>query len=269
MQIGMSSLACPKWTVEQVAEAARDYGYAGVELRILDGETVTSASIEANLRRLKAVFGPGQVALAGLGSSVRFTAADAAERTRQEAELSKLIEQARELGAPIVRVFGGRIAEGDPLDTAIGRVSESLSRCAPLAAHAGVTLALETHDDFSRSANVARALAGVESPAVGALWDTHHPYRMGESLAEVWLNLASRLVHVHLKDARKRSDGDWDLVLLGDGEVPNREILRALAMRSFAGWVVVEWEKAWHPGIADPEIALPQHLAKMREWLTE
>jgi fatty-acyl-CoA synthase len=31
----------------------------------------------------------------------------------------------------------------------------------------------------------------------------------------------------------------------------------------YRGYVSVEWEKKWHPELADPEVALPQHL----EWL--
>jgi len=33
--------------------------------------------------------------------------------------------------------------------------------------------------------------------------------------------------------------------------------------------VSVEWEKRWHPEIAAPETALPQHLALLRRWLKE
>ena len=269
MKIGMSSLACPAWTVEQVADAAQSYGYDGVELRLLDGETITPALVRTNLARLQQVFGPGKPALAGLGSSVRFTAASASERAAQEHDLLELIELAQELDAPLVRVFGGKIPDGESVETAVANVAASFQRCAGAAERAGVLLGLETHDDFCRSAAVAQVLAQVESRAVGAIWDTHHPYRMGDSVATVWTNLADRLIHVHVKDARRRADGGWDLVLLGEGEVPNREVVRALAMRGYDGWVSAEWEKKWHPEIEEPEIALPQHRAKLREWLAD
>jgi hypothetical protein len=29
----------------------------------------------------------------------------------------------------------------------------------------------------------------------------------------------------------------------------------------------VEWEKRWHPEIEEPEVALPQHLDLLTEWL--
>ena len=41
MKIGWSTLGNPDWTIEQIAQAAKEYGYDGVELRILDGEVIT------------------------------------------------------------------------------------------------------------------------------------------------------------------------------------------------------------------------------------
>ncbi|HVC35260.1 MAG TPA: sugar phosphate isomerase/epimerase family protein [Chloroflexota bacterium] len=269
MKFGMSTLACPSWTLEQVAAAAREYGYDGVELRLLDGEVITPALVRANRDRLRRLFGEGKPDLVALGSSVRVSVARPEERAAQERDLPELIELARELGVPMVRVFGGRFPDGDDEATAVRRAAASLQQYASTAQRAGITLALETHDDFSRSTVVAAALSQVPSSAVGALWDTHHPYRMGENVAEVWANLASRLVHVHIKDARRRADGGWDLVLLGDGEVPCREITRALALRGYHGYVVAEWEKKWHPEILEPDVALPQHLAKLKEWTAD
>lgn len=269
MKFGMSTLGCPEWTLEQVSQAASDYGYQGVELRILDGEVITPALLRANRGRLAKLFGGANPELIGLGSSVRLSTSDPNERAEQERTLLEYVEIAQQLGVPMVRIFGGKISESDDDRAAVQHVAESLNRCAPIAERAGITIALETHDDFSRSAMVAAALDKVKSSAIGALWDTHHPYRMGESLVDVWSNLANRLVHVHLKDARRRSAGDWDLVLLGEGEVPCREILRALVLRGYRGYVSAEWEKKWHPEIASPEIALPQHLTKMKEWIAD
>ncbi len=269
MKFGLSTLGCPDWTLERVAEAAADYGYEGIELRILDGEVITPALVRANQERLLSVFAGSGPRIVGLGTSVRMSMADPKERAEQERTLGEFIDLARELGVPMVRIFGGRISDGDDEAGAVDHVVESLSRCAPAAERAGITIALETHDDFSRSAVVAAALARVKSSSVGALWDTHHPYRMGENLAEVWANLANRLVHVHLKDAQRRPDGGWNLVLLGKGEVPCREILRALVLRGYRGYVVAEWEKKWHPEIPAPEVAFPQHIAKMKEWVAD
>jgi sugar phosphate isomerase/epimerase len=90
---------------------------------------------------------------------------------------------------------------------------------------------------------------------------------MGETPAEVYANLGSRLLLAQVKDARPAPDGEWRLVLLGAGEVPVSEMLRLLTAGGYPHWISVEWEKRWHPEIEDPEVALPQHLDLLTAWL--
>jgi sugar phosphate isomerase/epimerase len=141
----------------------------------------------------------------------------------------------------------------------------------PLAQRLGVAIGVETHDSFSASSVVAELLAIVPSGVVGAVWDSHHPYRMGQRPAEVWRDLGRRTLLAQVKDARPdaaRTDG-WQLVLLGQGQVPVREMLELLGREGYEGWISVEWEKRWHPEIEEPDVALPQYLSVLRTWLTE
>lgn len=269
MKFGVSTLGCPGWSLEEVADRVRGYGYEGIELRLLDGEVITPALLRSNLDRITRLFGGGNPEVLSLGTSVRVATAAPDERAAHLRDLDEFIQLAHALGVPRIRVFGGRGVEGEPFDTTADRAADFLNRAAESAAGTGVTIALETHDDFSRSDAVAAALSRVASPAVGALWDVHHPYRMGENVAQAWTNLSNRLVEVHVKDARRRPDGTWQLVLLGQGEVPVREIVRALALRGYNGYVVDEWEKKWHPEIAEPEVAFPHELAMLREWTAD
>jgi fatty-acyl-CoA synthase len=129
-----------------------------------------------------------------------------------------------------------------------------------------VTIALETHDSFSRATLVGELLGHVASPSLAALWDLHHPYRVGESPQDVLRALGTRIHLVHVKDARRRGDG-WELVPLGDGDVPVRECLDALRATGYAGWLTVEWEKRWHPELDEPEVALPREVETLRRWV--
>jgi sugar phosphate isomerase/epimerase len=130
----------------------------------------------------------------------------------------------------------------------------------------GVAIGVETRDDFSASSVVAELLAMADPDWVGAVWDSHHPHRMGEPPADVYANLGRRILLAQVKDARRRPDGDWELVLLGEGEVPVREMLGLLTAGGYRNWISVEWEKRWHPEIAEPEVALPQYLAMLAKW---
>ena len=133
----------------------------------------------------------------------------------------------------------------------------------------GVTIVLETHDAFCRGAEVARVLTQVDSPSVAAVWDIHHPYRMGESIEETWRLIGSRVKHVHIKDGIKRADGSWQLVLLGKGELPCQATIKLLYAKGYRGYLSAEWEKKWHPEIEEPEVAMPQHAQIMRQWVAQ
>ncbi len=270
MKYAFSTLACPAWSIEQVVEEATRLGYDGVELRLLDGDVIDPVADRAKVERAVDLCRARGIEVCALDTSCRFNYVDPAERERQVAELQTWIALAQRLQTPLLRVFGGpdqtdRGSESNG-DEANDWVAQSLRQAAPDAERAGVTVVLETHDAFSSARRVATVLSRVDSENVAALWDSHHPYRVGETARDVVDALDGRIAHVHVKDARRldAEGAHWELVLLGEGEVPVREQLAALQRRGYAGWVSVEWEKKWHPEIAGPEVALPQHIAWLK-----
>jgi sugar phosphate isomerase/epimerase len=179
-------------------------------------------------------------------------------------------------------VFGGTLADREPPHQEqphreqlrreqLRAAARVLEAAAPLARRLGVAIGVETHDDFSASSVVAELLAltdpGPDPAWVGAVWDSHHPHRMGERPAEVYANLSPRILLAQVKDARRTPGGGWQLVLLGAGEVPVADMLGLLMAGGYPHWISVEWEKHWHPEIEAPEIALPQHLELLTSWL--
>ena len=269
MKLAFSTLGCPDWSLDQVTGAARDLGYDGVELRLLDGEVIPPDLAADERRRVKRQFASAGVEIACLDTSARFTAPEPAARRKQEDDVRRYLELANEWETPLVRVFGGNLAPGQTEAEGVDLLSESLARVAPDAERAGVTVCLETHDAFSAGRLVGEVMGRVPSPGVAALWDTHHPYRMNETVEETWGYVGSRLVHTHVKDARRKPDGGWQLCLLGEGEVPVSAALATWAANGYSGYVCVEWEKKWHPEIEAPEVAFPQHLETLRRYLSE
>jgi sugar phosphate isomerase/epimerase len=264
-----STLGCPDWSLERAAEEAVKHGYVGLEVRVLNGQIIPadlSTEEQRQIRKLMADYG---LKIVGIGASTRFSSPDAATRQAQQDQLRQYLQLANALEVPMVRTFGGDVAEGSTLDDAIDWVASSLEDVMEDAEVQGVTVLLETHDAFCRGAEVARVLAQVDHPRLKAVWDVHHPYRMGESVAETWRLIGDRVAHVHIKDARRRVDGSWQLVLLGEGEVPNREVVELLSREGYRGYLSVEWEKKWHPEIEEPEVALPQHAKLLRQWMGE
>ena len=262
-----STLGSPGWSLERAAEQAVADGYAGLEVRILDGQIIPPDLPVERRAAIRSLMKQHGLVIAGIGASTRFSSPDADDRAKHLADLRGYLALASDLEVPIVRTFGGGPSEGQTMDDVIDLVAASLAEAAPDAERHGVTICLETHDAFCRGQEVAGVLNQVDSPWVKAVWDVHHPFRMGESTEDTWNYIGSRLAHVHMKDALRREDGSWELKLMGEGEVPCREILHMLAAKGYDGYICAEWEKAWHPEVEEPEIAIPQHARVLREWM--
>jgi len=258
-RIAFSTLAFPDATLAAAVSLGRRWGYAGIELRLIDGELIDPsmpASRRAQVRRTLA-----GLPVVAVDSSIRVTGDDPGPGLR------RFLELASDWEAPLVRVFGGALGPSPLRQQRLRAAARILEDAVPLAARLGVAICVETHDDFSASAAIAELLALVPSEQVGAVWDSHHPHRMGETPAEVFANLSPRILLAQVKDARRTADGEWQLVLLGAGEVPVAEMLGLLRAAAYPHWISVEWEKRWHPGIEEPEVALPQHLDLLTRWL--
>ncbi|GMA65005.1 sugar phosphate isomerase/epimerase [Alicyclobacillus fastidiosus] len=271
MKIAYSNLACPEWSIEEVFANAEKFGYDGVELRLLDGEVIRADIDPATQEKIMVTARRSGIDVVGIGASTRFALADKVERDTNVGALLRYVELAARMEVPIVRTFGGganALAQGDEnrLAQYVEWVSDALNQVAPRAEALGVQVLLETHDEFSSSHLVADVLALVPSRAIGALWDTHHPVRVGETVDETFHNLEDRLRHVHLKDARRNGDG-WDLVPFGEGDVPVASIVETLQRAGYDRYVCVEWERKWHPEIESADVALPKHLERLRAYL--
>ena len=266
LRIAFSTLAFPDATLAEATALGRSWGYAGVELRLIDGQLIDSSISAAERLRVKQTIAATRLPIVSVDSSIILTGQEAGP------ELRRFPELANDWESPIIRVYGGPLTEEpETRRTQMEAAAGVLEKAIPLAERLGVAIAIETHDSFSASLVVAELLAMVQSKWVGALWDTHHPHRMDERPAEVYEHIGSRVLHVQVKDARRSAahKGGWQLVPLGEGEVPVREIIRLLATGGYGGYISVEWEKYWHPDIEEPEIALPQHLMVLREWVKE
>jgi sugar phosphate isomerase/epimerase len=264
-RLAFSTLAFPGTTLARAVALGREYGYQGIELRLIDGELIDPsmpATERAAVRQTVAEVG---LPIVAVDSSIKLTGDDPGP------ELRRFLELASDWECPLVRVFGGSLSDDpDARARLLSGAARVLEESIPLAERAGVAIGLETHDAFSSANRVAELLAMVDSPHIGAVWDSHHPHRMGERPDEVYELLGHRLLLAQVKDARRvpgDSPDSWQLTLLGHGEVPVRPMLDLLTAGGYQGWISVEWEKHWHPEIEDPELALPQHLELLNAWL--
>lgn len=299
--LAFSTLGCPDWSFDEIVARGVEYGYDGVEIRLIERETDLLKRPEFRAPELparKRQLADAGFRVCGLASSVRFEETDSLVRSAQLAAGRAYCDLAKELGASFVRVFGDKLTHDREEATQLDWIATGLQQLGEYAATVGIDILIETHGDFCRSDKMAALMSRVTCPAVGVLWDTHHPWRFhNEPIAETWARLKTWTRHTHWKDSVTRpahlqqevtsevaaqiaeaaklahatntGHQHADYALFGGGEFPARECLQRLLADGYSGWYSLEWEKMWHPQIEVPEIAVRLFSQKFRElWNT-
>jgi len=266
MKIACTTLACPSWSLETILERFKQYGYDGVDFRGLNDEMeiyrlpAFSAAVAETSRKVAR----SGLEVSAFSSSARMFCPDASQRKEGLKEVREYARLCRAFGVSMIRVFGGAIGKTPP-EKAVEVAVETLEEMAA-AVGGGVSLAVETHDDWIDSAMLAEVMKRIDSPNVGVLWDLHHPYRMlGESPRQTCDNIGRYTIATHLKDSLPAGEGKYEYCLGGEGDVPLAEMVSLLRQVGYDGYLTLEWEKKWHPEIADPEVALPAYAEYMRK----
>ncbi len=208
-----------------------------------------------------------------------FAKPDGDERLLELRKVESGVEEARELGAEVVRVFAGDLSEGMDFDEAYEWIVEGLSAAADNARSKGVRLALENHGRLAgRSEQVRRILDDVRRrcghDALGANPDTGNFLLVGQPSHEALGELAPFASMVHFKDFARAEPGHtghayesteggrYIGTAIGEGEVDLAACLGALRESGFDGWLSIEYE-----GVEDPRTAVPRSIRNARALL--
>lgn len=255
-KLAVSTLGMPGVTVPEAVRTALAHGCDGLEVRAHPDEEVHLGLSE---QRAKDV--GGRIREAGLEVSCLAGYAKVCAPGPDGpviAELRELIELAARIGAPSLRVFPGGLDGGD------GSARERIGAVLPdLRAH-GVRLLLETHDSHPTGESAMRLAEPHGDPgSVAVLWDALHPWRSGEAPERTRAELGNYLGYFQVKDAIPEGDR-WFPVPPDEGRVPLDDC--GSLLRSWSGWISLEWELAWHPKAGPVSAPLRATAEWFRRW---
>ncbi|MER5210471.1 sugar phosphate isomerase/epimerase family protein [Streptomyces sp. NPDC002838] len=259
MKLAFSTLGVPGLPLPEVLRLATTHGYHGVELRAHPEEPVHTGLDLTGRTDTAAAFKAAGVELLGLAGYARVAAPGDDEPVIEE--IHRLLELARDLGAPFVRVFPGAAAE-QSREEADATAARRLGTAAEYAADLGVRILLETHDSHRTGADAIRILGLVGHRHVGSLWDIMHTWLGGEQPSETYAALSPYLGYVQVKDIA--SADDTTPLPLGTGVLPLTECVDVLSRHQWDGWLCWEYEKRWYEA-ATP---LPDLLAAGHDHLS-
>ena len=182
-----------------------------------------------------------------------FCLPEGAAREEQLKLTRQWIDYSAAMGAPVIRIFAGKVPKGDTEEKALDRCVAGINESVAYAAQRGVVLALENHGGIT--ATPEQLLAIVErvndSPFFGVNFDsgnfrTADPYGDLEKIAPYAVN-AQVKVAVSPNNAGKE---DADL----------KRIISILKQANYRGYVVLEYEEK-----ENPRLEIPKYLDQLRE----
>lgn len=243
IRLSTMSSVCPDWTLDETIAGMKRHGFEGYEPRVEWGhragvEATMSAAERAEVRKR---FEEEGLKICCVATGCKFAMAEADVRAKNAEDLKKYIDFAGDLGAPYVRVFGGAIPGGELYGVA-KYVADAVRPTLDLAQSRGVTVLMETHDDWRRAAQVRAVIRELNHPAFQALWDIMHTQRVFESPEESFAVLAPHVRHLHLHDGKYSDDGlKLDAqILLGEGIIDHAGPFKLLNQAGFDGYASVE-----------------------------
>ncbi|MBA2950398.1 sugar phosphate isomerase/epimerase family protein [Streptomyces himalayensis] len=261
MKLAFSTLGVPGLPIADVVRLAAEHCYHGVELRAHEEEPVHPGIGLTERADVAAEFKSAGIQILGIAGYARVAAPGADEPVLTE--IRGLLELARDLGAPFIRVFpgGGTKQTAEEADATAAR---RLGTAVEYAGDLGVRILLETHDSHRTGAAATRVLGQVGHRRLGALWDVMHTWLGGEQPSETYAALSPYLGYVQVKDIA--SAEDTTPLPLGSGVLPLTECVEVLMRNGWDGWLCWEYEKRWYEAAAPlPGLLRPgrEHLARL------
>jgi sugar phosphate isomerase/epimerase len=267
--LSFSTLGCPDWTFQQIVDFAVQHGYAGLELRgilkqmdlTLCNEFINKENRNATLKLMK----EKGLHFVDLGSSCTLHFADVTERKKNLDEGKRFIDLAHEIKCPYVRVFPNLFPKEQEKNATMDLITQGLLELAEHANNSNVSVLIESHGDLVKTDDLEKIMVAAENPHVGMIWDVANVWTVTkEPPIIVYERLKKYIRHTHIKDA-KIVDGKINYVFLGQGDVPIFEAIDCLSNGGYKGYYSFEWEKLWHPEIAEPQLAIADYSKAMKE----
>jgi sugar phosphate isomerase/epimerase len=266
-----NTLACPEWSLKEVFENAKKYGYKAIEIRGIKGdvEILNSPEFASNrISEIKKWSEDNDVKILNLNSSVVLHEYEADKKTKNIDTAKRYIDLALQLGCPYVRVFPDKFPKEKSKEFALETIKGNYETLIDHCKGSKVKVLLDAHGDLVASNDLKNILDKVNINHSGMIWDFFNMHlKTKESPQKMYDTLKPYIEIVQLKDGIFEPNYKYKYTLTGEGEIPISEILGIIDKGKYKGFLSFEWEKRWHPELPDPEVALPHFMEEIRKAL--
>jgi sugar phosphate isomerase/epimerase len=245
------NLKHPTMTMEDFIRKAPELRVVAVDMTVYYLKSTDPAYL-ASLRHLAYRHG---VAFSGAACGVSMVQADAAARQKALSDIRNWIDVADRLGAPHLRVFGGKLPSGHTVPEAVGWIVETMKPACDYAGEKGIMVGIEDHSGITQSAGVCLDIIHrVNSPWAGINLDVTHfvPAPGLDQYAQIE-QCIPYATNTHIRDEfDDRTPIDMD------------RLFQMFAKAGFQGYMSIEYERELGHG-EDPMTGVPKLAAEVRK----
>lgn len=226
-----------------------EVGVSGAELTAYFFQSpVTTKEIAALRAKAKSL----GIAISGGAIGNNFTADPGSEKAKAQLQYTRnWIDHYADLGAPVIRVFGGNPPRGMDESEAVKNIIANMNEALAYAARRKVKLAIENHDFLTRIDRLVALLENFDSPWFGVNFDSGNLAPTPDPYADL-AKLIPYAINVQLK-----------VQIPVNGKKEKADLPRIIAMlqkAKYRGFVVLEYEDD-----EDPRAAIPAYLKTLRQ----
>ncbi len=265
MKLSFSTLGCPDWSYIKILENAKKMGYDAISVRCIERKTDLALIPEFMPENRKMTLSRAAeygIKLLCLCTGCFFHSEDIAEKGIKEGIAA--VETASEMGIPFIRVFGDTVPEDKNEKKILNMIADGIGKVCKSAEGTDVKVLLETHGNINTSERILYIADKINIKNFSIIWDIAHSDRAYKDDIQPFYEAVKHLIcHTHIKDHIR--GGKPELCRVGDGDIPITKILNMLEKDGYKGYYEFEWEKMWHPELAEPEISFKQYVEYMKK----
>jgi len=245
MKLAFSTLPCMDYGVKELIACCNKFNIEGIEIRAGNGNSILGETEDISLLQIGEKFAHSNIKVLCIGSSVCFKGYE----PNKVKEAIEIIRRGKLVGACGIRIFLGNFArrfdsKRDLIDhDGIVRALKELCQY-----DKSFSIMVETHNEYATGKILSQLKNDVAEDNSKFIWDIVHPIEDGEDVETTWYYIGEHISHLHIKDGRKREDPIWhdyEYTLLGQGQLPIKDILHVLKKAGFKGFLSLEWESLW------------------------
>ena len=247
MKLSFTTMATPELTVCQQAQAVKQFGFHGVDLRMQtggSGEIPMDAEAEC-LKQIRENAGTVSSILC-YNKQIETGVVEMADSVRQHLEIAKAIH------APAIRIFTGKLRDGE--ECHVCRALERALGDGP----SGVDIVIQNHLNASTTVHQAVTICkALNTKQVGIVLSPDHAQMISEEIA-----LDETLPYV--KQLYIAGDETRNMGIPTQQLQPiYRRIIQTLPEYHFDGYLTLKWERCWRKELAAYDVVFPQFM----EWM--